>query len=87
MEPGATKAEQVGPADIKEFGGAEGIEGSQIEGSEGLADEIRGQALDELMLLFRATWEPGSSTRARHFVGLRYAQTSSMPGPRAGVSF
>ena len=87
MKPSPTEAEQVGPTDPKQFGGTGGIKGALIEGIEGPADEIRGQAFDQLMFLFKALSEPGRSTSARHFVGLRYAQTSSMPGARAGVSF
>ena len=87
MEPGETETKQMSAADVQHLGSGDGAEISSVEGFEGLSEEFRSEALSELVLLFSRPSEPRRAAGARHFVGLRYAPASSMPGPGGGVSF
>jgi len=71
----------MGSADTEEFGGVGGIDLPPVERLDGLENEIRGEALGELMGLFRSSSGPPPTAGARHFVVLRYAPASSMPRP------
>lgn len=75
------------PADLEEFGRSYGIEISPVKGGEGLQEEVLGEAFGQLVFVFKRSLNSPPTTRARHFVGLRYAPASSMPGPGGRVSF
>lgn len=51
-EPGEAEAEEVGAADAQEFGSGGGVEGTVVEGLEGLKDEILAEAMGELGFVF-----------------------------------
>lgn len=80
-KPCQAEAEEMGATDTEELGGLGRVDQAAVKGLDGLSDEIRSQALGELMLLFSTPSGPHATAGARHFVGLRYAQTSSMPRP------
>ncbi len=63
------------------------VEISAVKSFERLQEELRGESLGKLVILFRRLSEPTPAARPRHFVSLRYAPASSMPGPGGGVSF
>ena len=71
----------MGAADTKKFGGVGGIDLPPVELLNGLENEIRSEALGELMGLFRSPSGTAPTAGARHFVVLRYAPASSMPRP------
>lgn len=87
VEPSEPKAEKMGAADIQKLRSGEDVEISAVKSFERMQEELRGESLGKLVILFRRLSEPTPAARARHFVSLRYAPASSMPGPGGGVSF
>lgn len=77
VEPREADPEEMRPTDTEKFAGVGGIERFAVKGLEGLANEIRGEALGELLLLFSRASGSTPAAVARHFVGLRYAPASS----------
>jgi len=77
VEPCEADPEELSPTDAENFAGGGSIESPVMKRLDGLAYEFRGQALGELLLLFRKLSGSLAAAVARHFVGPRYAQASS----------
>jgi len=77
VEPREADPEEMRPTDTEKFAGAGGIKRSAVKRPEGLANELRGEALGELLLLFSMPSGPAPAAVARPFVGHRYAPASS----------
>jgi hypothetical protein len=84
LKPEGAQTEEMGAADIQQLSGGGSVELSLVEGVQGLRKEWESEALAELMF-FKGPMDARVACRATLFVGLRYAPTSSKPGP-AGES-
>ena len=77
LKPRLAEPKQMSPADLQQLGSGQGVELTPIEVVEGLEDELRSETASKLRLLFINESERARSSRARPFVGLRYAPASS----------
>ncbi len=77
VEPRQADPEQMRPTGLEKFAGGGGIESFAVERLNILANELRGEALGELLLLFSRPSGAKPAVVARPFAGLRFAPASS----------